>query len=271
MCFSFEHMRWFIKTDLQLKTVDGKNVEVWELRHEQDEKILSAWAKHFRNHYCLDSQIDSLCRGTGLSKSDYLSQMKFPDKSVSPGPSIRAGDFAEILAADYLEYILEHWVPRTRYSHKTVSNESTKGSDTIGFMFVSEGNSSPKDTLTIIESKAKYTGKHENRLQTAIEHSDKDILRKAETLNAIKQRFLDKEDKSSSDKVERFQNEVDNPYIQQFVAIAHLGNDNFAEDVITSVDASSHKHSDRLSLIVIKGEKMMELVHELYKRAADEA
>jgi len=270
MCFSFEHMKWLVKSNQQLKTSDGKSVDIFEFRHVKNEQILSAWAKHFRNHYCLDSQIDSLRCGTEYSRAEYLNKIKFPDKSIAPGPSIRAGDFAEILAADYLEYILKHWVPRVRYSHKTVSNESTKGSDTIGFMFSSDGNNS-KDTLTIIESKAKYTGNHENRLQTAIDHSSKDIIRKAETLNAIKQRFLDKEDIYNSQRIERFQNEADNPYIQNFVAIAHLDNSNFTEDVITSANSSSHSHADQLFLIVIKGDEMMKLVHELYERAANEA
>ena len=269
MCLSFEHMKWLVKTG-QLETADGKSVDIFEFRHVKDEQILSAWAKHFRNHYCLDSQIDSLCSGTGYSRADYLNNIKFPDKSIAPGPSIRAGDFAEILAADYLEYCLKHWVPRTRYSHQTVRNESTKGSDTIGFMFSPDQNSS-KDTLTIIESKAKYTGQHENRLQAAIDHSDKDILRKAETLNAIKQRFLDKEDIDNSQRVQRFQNETDHPYIQKFVALAHLDNSNFTDDVITTAKSASHSYAEQLSLIVIKGDEMMKLVNALYERAANEA
>lgn len=270
MCFSFDHMNWLVNTGQTLKTKNGKEVEIWELRHIQDEEILSAWARHFRNHYCLDSQIDSLCHGTGLTKTEYLNQIKFPDESISPGPSIRAGDFAEILAADYLEYVLKHWVPRTRYSHKIVRNESIKGADTIGFLFSDDGDIS-KDTLTIIESKAKYTGNHDNRLQTAIEHSGKDIIRKAETLNAIKQRFLDKDDIDNSNRIERFQNEADNPYIQKFGAIAHLDTNNFTDDVITASDSSNHPNSTQLFMIVIKGKCMMELVHELYRRAADEA
>lgn len=270
MSFSFNHMKWLIDTGSQLQTIDGKEVKVLEFKHEDNEEILSEWAKYFRNHYCLDEQIDSLRCGTGLSRAEYLNQRKFPDESASPGPSIRAGDFAEILAADYLEYVLKHWVPRTRYSHKIVRNESMKGADTIGFLFSDDGDIS-KDTLTIIESKAKYTGNHDNRLQTAIEHSGKDIIRKAETLNAIKQRFLDKDDIDNSNRIERFQNEADNPYIQKFGAIAHLDTNNFTDDVITASDSSNHPNSTQLFMIVIKGKDMMKLVHELYRRAADEA
>ena len=49
MCFSFDHMKWLVKVG-QLDTEDGKSVDIFEFHHEDDEKILSAWAKHFRNH-----------------------------------------------------------------------------------------------------------------------------------------------------------------------------------------------------------------------------
>jgi hypothetical protein len=45
----------------------------------------------------------------------------------------------------------------------------------------------------------------------------------------------------------------------------------FDKTVFSATDTSIHDNKDRLSLIVIKGENMMPLVHELYRRAADEA
>ena len=45
----------------------------------------------------------------------------------------------------------------------------------------------------------------------------------------------------------------------------------FDNGLASSTDASSHPHSGNLALIVIKGDQMMDLVHELYRRAADEA
>ena len=53
-----DHLKWLIDTGERPTTADGKVVEVWEFRYEADEVILSAWAKHFRNHYCLDTEID---------------------------------------------------------------------------------------------------------------------------------------------------------------------------------------------------------------------
>ena len=60
MPWTSEHTKWLVDTGERLKTADGKKVEVWEFRHEKDEAVLSAWAKHFRNHYCLDAEIDFL-------------------------------------------------------------------------------------------------------------------------------------------------------------------------------------------------------------------
>lgn len=266
------HTEWLIDTKERLKTEDNKEVEVWEFRHQDDDTILTEWAHHFRNHYCLDTQIDGLCSGTGKSKSEYLRDIKFPDSSIAPGPSIRAGDFSEILTADFLEFILGFWVPRTRYVDKAIRNESTKGSDIIGFLFKKQDKESSGDTLAICESKAQYSGnKPKPRLQDAIDDSGKDVIRKAESLNAIKQKYLDKSDISSVNKIQRFQNEIDHPYKQIYGAVAHWDSSFELEDIIQKTTARKHPYKKNLILIVIKGTDMMRLVHELYRRAADEA
>ncbi|MCF7955781.1 MAG: hypothetical protein K9M75_08270 [Phycisphaerae bacterium] len=110
-----KHTKWFKDSGERLTTSDGKTVEVWEFCYQKDDDILRDWAKHFRNHYCSDDEIDDLRDGTGLSRSDYLTNMVFPDSSKGFGPRIRSGDFAEILVADFLEYIMQYWVPRFRY------------------------------------------------------------------------------------------------------------------------------------------------------------
>jgi len=61
----------------------------------QKNAVLSAWAKHFRNHYCLDEEIDYLRQGYGYSRAEYLTKIKLPDASEAPGPSIRSGDLGK--------------------------------------------------------------------------------------------------------------------------------------------------------------------------------
>ena len=61
--------------------------------------------------------------------------------------------------------------------------------------------------------KAQLRGdKYDERLQVAVDDSAKDYLRAAETLAAMKRRFLNKEDRDAMKVVQRFQNAADQPY-----------------------------------------------------------
>ncbi|WP_370232102.1 Hachiman antiphage defense system protein HamA [Marinobacter nauticus] len=272
MPWTTEHIKWLFDTEERLNTEDGKEVEIWQFRHEPDDSALSEWAKHFRNHYCLDREIDYWRKGYGYSREEYLNTIKFPDPKDAPGPSIRAGDFGEVLVADFLEYLLGYWVPRTRYGDKTVRNESTKGSDIIGFYIVEDGKNSSDDRLAVFEAKTQFTGKKgKKRLQDAVDGSAKDIARKAESLNAIKQRLFYQQKREEADKIERFQNRVDHPYIEVYGAVALFENALFDSSLASKTITATHPYSDNLTLVVISGSDMMALVHELYRRAAVEA
>ncbi|HEY0921691.1 Hachiman antiphage defense system protein HamA [Rheinheimera pacifica] len=282
MPWTSEHTRWLVDTGERLKTADRKEIEVWEFSHKNDEAVLSAWAKHFRNHYCLDTQIDFL-RGKRLS-ADYLTDIKFPSKKSKLGPGIRAGDFGEILVSDYLQWLLGYWVPRVRWSSKVVRDESPKGSDVIGFRFAKkDGDVSTHDVLFVFESKTKFSASNINRLQDAINDSAKDHIRIDESLNYIKQKLFEKNEIKQAQMIERFQSPVDMPYKETYGAAAIISDEFFDADELVMTDCRkipksaksteffSHPNQDRLVLLVIKGPRMMDLVHDLYKRAADEA
>lgn len=272
MHWSSEHAKWLIDTGKRLKTADKKTVEVWELRYKKDEAILNKWAKHFRNHYCLDTEIDYYRRGYGYSRAEYLNKIKFPDPSEAPGPSIRAGDFGEILVADFLEYLLGYWVPRTKYADKDVRNESSKGCDILGLKIIDKSDESQEDTLAIVETKAQFSGrKPKPRLQDAIDGSAKDYLRKAESLNSVKQRLFDKGLLEDALKIERFQNPEDHPYKEIYGAVALFTREVFNDHTVSKADANNHPDKGNLFLIVICGRDFMSLVNDLYKRASDEA
>lgn len=72
MPWTSEHLQWLIDTGDILTSADGKQVKVFEFRHEDDGEILSSWARHFRNHYCDDQKIDLLRNGTGYTRAEYL-------------------------------------------------------------------------------------------------------------------------------------------------------------------------------------------------------
>lgn len=282
MPWTSDHIKWLVDTGERMTTSDGKEVEVWDFRHDNDEEVLSAWAKHFRNHYCLDTEIDFL-RGK-RARPDYLTNIKFPCKTSKLGPGIRAGDFGEILVSDYLQWLLGYWVPRIRWSSKVVRDESPKGSDVIGFRFhEEEGDPSTRDVLFVFESKTKFSASKVNRLQDAINDSAKDHIRIDESLNFIKQKLFEKKEIEQAQRIERFQSPVDMPYRETFGAAAIISSEYFDANELASADCSKipksaksseffpHPNSDSLVLLVIKGPGMMDLVHELYRRAADEA
>src|SRR5690554_3061461 len=282
MPWTSDHINWLVDTGERMTTSDGREVEIWDFRHDKDEEVLSAWARHFRNHYCLDTEIDFL-RGR-LPRSDYLTNIKFPCKTSNLGPGIRAGDFGEILVSDYLQWVLGYWLPRVRWSSKVVRDESPKGRDVIGVRFHEEnGEPSTKDVLFVFESKTKFSASKINRLQHAINDSAKDHIRIDESLNFIKQKLFEKRELEQARRIERFQSPVDMPYMETFGAAAIISDEYFAANEITSANCIKipksakskecfpHPNIDNLVLLIIKGPGMMDLVHELYRRAADEA
>ena len=254
-----------------ISSSDGLPIEIWELNTPTGD-LLSVWAKHFRQHYCLDAEIDQLREGTGLSRAEFLTQIVFPDKSIAPGPGVRSGDFAELLIADYVDFILGYWVPRNKYSDKNSRDESVKGVDILGFKVIHES-FSPNDTLIAFEVKAQSSGgKYSGCLQTAIDDSSKDFLRRGTTLNAIKRRLLRTNKEKEAMTVQRFQNQSDHPYIYKSGAAAILSDEAYDEEAIRrATKTNEHLNMQNLEVVIIRGKELMTLIHALYENAANEA
>ena len=244
-------------------TDEGQVVEVYELSAIED-SAFKEWANHFRQNYCVDSILDSLVNGTGMTKKEYLLSFKFPDKTDGFGPGTRSGDFAELLIADYLEFLVGYTVHRERYKNKFNRNSSTQGTDVIGFKFVGS-KPSPNDELVTFEVKAQASGKEaKNRLQDAIDDSYKDTVRKGETLSALKQIYLEKGNSEKAFQVERFQNKPDRPYKEKTGAAAIHDSQTYLEKNIQVVKTGNEKRW----MIVIKRDNLMKLVHSLYEVAS---
>lgn len=263
-----QYLDWLLEEKI-VTTLEGKQVIVFELKIQNDEDILNSWAKHLREHYCSDSEIDILRAGYGLERGAYLKDIKFPDAHTIPGPSVRSGDFTEILVADYVQYILGYIVPRTRYDRKVNRNSSTMGSDLIGYKC--EEKISPNDIMIVFEVKATASETNptsEARLQKAANDSDKDVLRLAESLNAIVQRLLDKNDFEGATRIQRFQNYSDNPYQRVYAAAAVHSNKSYSEELVRTVTTLNHIDPN-LNLVVIHCDKLMDFIHQMYRRASE--
>lgn len=273
MSDTLPHIGWLRDTGETVVTACGLEAEVWEFDHQNDAAALSAWAHHFRQHYCYDALIDALRDGTGLSRAEFLHQRKFPD-GEGFGPATRAGDFGEIMLCDYLQFHLGCIVPRERYRKKTIPNESIKGCDVVGYRFAVDGAFSPRDQLYTVEVKASFTRNQAPsgaRMQLAVDGSAADKIRLAHSLNAVKQEWLDRGLTDKVKEIARFQNPSDRPYKHIFSAALVICNSSFGEECVTEVDTTPHPHRTELNLIVIRGEDMMRLVHALYEQAANEA
>jgi len=266
------YLHWLVDTGTRQATACGREIEIWEINPQDDEAILSDWATHFRQHYISDDDLPFMAGGTGLDHAAYLWSTLFPDAKVAPGPSLRSGDFGEIMVADFIEFFLGYWCPRElRYQDRWNRNDSTKGCDVIGFKFANKDNPDPEDEIFVFESKSGMSETRSNRLQDAIDDSIKDRLREGMSLNAIKRRFFDRGQMEDARKVQRFQNEADRPFRRINGAAAILDDVVFANTDLGATDGKAHFNEENLRLLVIRGPSLMRLVHTLYERAANEA
>jgi hypothetical protein len=267
-----DYFRRLSKDEVALTCAAGSNIGVWTLHVPAGCPYLSSWASQFRQHYRLDAELDALISGTGKTKAQYLKEHVFHGGAEPPGPSIRSGDFAELLIADYMQVVHKAWVPRQKYSQKVNPNESIKGTDVIGFHILDSSLKSKDDELFIYEVKAQLTDRnYSNQLQSAVTDSAKDFLRSATTLAALKLRLRREFKFGDADKVERFQNPSDNPFTFRSGAAAVLSGKSYNATEIGKTDISRHNNRENLELVVVRGNELMTLVHELYRRAADEA
>lgn len=266
------HINWLKDTGERRQSACGREIEIWEFNPEGDEAILSEWATHFRQHYCADSDLAAMAAGTGKSHADFLQTILFPDAKTSPGPSLRSGDFGEILVADFIQFILGYWCPRElRYQDRWNRQGSTQGSDIVGIRYVHPQGDHANDELFVLESKSGLSATDKNRLQDAVTDSMKDHLREAMTLNAMKQRLLVRGQAVEASWIQRFQNESDRPFKRVNGAAAVLDVDVYATTNLEETDTTGHQNEDNLRLLVIRGPSLMKLVHALYERAANEA
>lgn len=264
------HIAWF-NQGVSLLTNDNKEVRLLEFVHDGNEEIMSEWARHFRNHYCKDSDIDKLRSGTNLSRREYLEQLVFPDAKQKPGPSVRASDFSEILIADYFKYILSFHVPRLRYSDKANRNTSTQGIDILGFKLVKEGTMSPDDELITCEVKAALSSVNEQLLQKAYEGSANDyVIKTSEALNAAKRRLEREGRVGEAEIIARFQNITDRPHKRISAAAGVCSAHTWKDSIVSGISLGPHPNSNIL-LLIVRGEKLMDLANKLFEAAYAEA
>jgi len=269
----FNNSEYFL-FDKELKTSSGKNIEVYKLDTETlNDECLNEWALGLRNNYVEEQLIDSLISGTGLTKKQYLETHIFPNPNNSTGAATMSGEFGEILVYDFINYVLEYYVTRTRYLEKINPNMPQSGTDVIGYMIDDIDYPSIKDKLLVAEVKTRSSIKgkrmsiEDNFLKSAILDSNKDKIRLGESLNAEKRRLLIYNRNQEAKIVERFQNKTDNPFNLHFFAVAVIDSFFYSDEFILSVLNNLENEISNKNILIIHSVELKNFLRDLYKRA----
>ena len=233
-------------------TDEGKQIEILHLDIQDDSEIFEDWAKQFRRNYCSDDELAEMTGCMNISAKEYLENFKLPSDSRI-GRSTMSGDFGEILVSDYLQYVEEYVVPRTRYNRKVNKDTSTQGSDVLGYK--KDSLNAVNDEVVVIEVKSSAsnssTVKAKNKLQEAIDHSNKDFKRFSTSIVASYLRL------------------TDNPFNVIYGAAAVHSSQSYDIDIIKQAVSKNHKDYQKLRLLVIHSDELMEFIKELYSKASE--
>lgn len=263
------YMKYIISEDPIYTTNEGKKIEVFHLDIQDEPEIFEEWAKQFRRNYCLDDELDEMTSVMSISSKEYLKDYKLPsDNGI--GLSTMSGDFGEILVSDYLQHIEGYVVPRTRYNSKANKNTSTQGSDVLGYK--KDSLNTANDEVVVIEVKSSATTsgnfKAKNKLQEAINDSDKDFERFSTSIVASYLKLKSSNNDEQANVVKRFLNITDDPFNVIYGAVAVHSNQSFDINVLKEVVSKNHRDYQKLRLLVIHSDDLMNFIKSLYLEAS---
>lgn len=194
----FDNSKYFI-FDKSIPTSSGEEIQVYKLNSELlDDNSLNNWALGLRDNYVEEILLESLVRGTGLTQKEFLEKNIFPNHQNKLGASTMSGEFGEILVYDYINFVLKHYITRTRYLEKVNHDMPVSGSDVIGYQVKNIDKPSKTDHLIVAEVKTRSSKSGnkkslcEKTVKDAIKHSVKDRVRLGESLNAEKRRLFNR-------------------------------------------------------------------------------
>lgn len=269
----FDNSKYFI-FDKSIPTSSGEEIQVYKLNRELlDNNSLNNWALGLRDNYVEEILLESLVQGTGLTQKEFLEKNIFPNHQNKLGASTMSGEFGEILVYDYINFVLKHYITRTRYLEKVNPDMPVSGSDVIGYKVKNINKPSKSDHLIVAEVKtrsSKVGNKNrscEKTVKDAIEHSIKDRVRIGESLNAEKRRLLNRSRNDEAKIVERFQNKTDNPFTLDFFAVAVLDSELYSDQVVLDVVNSQHENIKSTNILIIHSKELKLFLRDLYRRA----
>ena len=269
----FDNSKYFI-FDKSIPSSSGEEIQVYKLNSELlDDNSLNNWALGLRNNYIEEHLLKQAISGTGLTKKEYLEKRIFPNPEVTQGAATMSGEFGELLVYDYINYVLEYYVPRIRYFNKVNRNTPIHGSDVIGYKMGNYNKRSKYDKLLVAEVKTRSsisgnkTKACTNIVTNAITDSNKDRVRVGESLNAEKLKLLSRGRIKEANIVERFQNKTDNPYTLDFFAVAVMDNELYSDQVVLDVVNSQSENIKSTNVLIIHSKELKLFLRDMYRRA----
>lgn len=248
----------------QCTFMDGTKVYCWCLDWTCSDDVLDKWALHLRRHYISDNILKHRVMARQTTSDQYL-----PLRVVPNIPSIRSGDFAEILISDVLQYLYGLVVPRYKQCNRKDKNASEHGSDVIAYQLKNVNGKSTSDKLFVFEvkSNASKTGDTEfiKTVKKATKDSKKDPNRVPMTLQYMIDEATDVNDQTTQKNLQRFTDMGGSPYQKIFgsaVATSHVK----PIDVLSCKTPTDVGLSAFSPLIVVHASKLMDLVNSLYGR-----
>ena len=264
----YDYLKYLIQEE-SIITNEGKQIEVFHLDIQDNPEIFEDWAKQFRRNYCSDDELYEMTASMNIPRKEYLKNFKLPSDS-GIGLSTMSGDFGEILVSDYLQNIEKYVVPRTRYNSKVNKDTSTQGSDVLAYKtdFLNTAN----DEVLVMEVKSSSSNSRsseaKNRLQEAINHSDKDFERFSTSIVASYLK-LKNSNIEQANVVKRFLNITDNPFNVLYGAVAVHSNHSFDINVLKKVVSKNHRDYEKLRLLVVHSDELMNFIKKLYLKARE--
>ena len=269
----FDNSKYFI-FDKSIPYSNGDEIQVYKLNNELlDDDSLNSWASGLRDNYVEEILLEFLVKGTGLTQKEFLEKNIFPNHQDKLGASTMSGEFGEILVYDYINFVLNYYITRTRYLEKVNPNMPVSGSDVIGYQVKNIDNPSRTDHLIVAEVKTRSSKSRnknslcEETVENAIKDSIKDRVRIGESLNAEKRRLINRSRIEEARIVERFQNKTDNPFILDFFAVAVLDNELYSDQAVLDVVNRQHENIKSMNVLIILSKELKLFLRDLYRRA----
>ena len=237
----------------------------WKL----DNAALDEWALHIRRHYLRDDLLAQRSLLRRLSQEEYLKEYVIPQRGDQFGPQAIAGDFAEILVMDLMQYCKDYVVARYKHHDRLVKDRSEPGCDVVAYKF-DNGYLAPsrKDELQIIEVKSAVSKTSvsdvKKRVNQAIDGSEEDPNRVAMTLNYMSNKAANENDTLTRDELIRFLNKADNPFVERYGIAVTVDSNVFSSITTDLEDLQSNDLSGMVFLIQAKD--FRDLVYDVYSR-----